>query len=65
MARVEHASRGFEREREKESSRHERGKKDVREDRPEDARDEGPGSAGAPCYSPGAPAACVGALTRR
>ena len=40
MARVEHASRGFEREREKESSRHERGKKDVREDRPEDARDE-------------------------
>ena len=42
MARVEHASRGFEREREreKESSRHEHGKKDAREDRPEDARDE-------------------------
>jgi hypothetical protein len=40
MARVEHASRGFERERDKESSRHERGKKDVREDRPEDSRDE-------------------------
>ena len=39
-ARVEHASRGFERERDKESSRHERGKKDVREDRPEDSRDE-------------------------
>ena len=40
MARVEHASRGFERERDKESSRHEHGKKDVREDRPEDSRDE-------------------------
>ena len=42
MARVEHASRGFEREREreKESSRHEHGKKDAREDRAEDARDE-------------------------
>jgi hypothetical protein len=42
MARVEHASRGFEREREdeKEGSRHEHSKKDRREDRTEDSRDE-------------------------
>ncbi len=41
MARVEHVSRGFEREREdKESSRHEHSSKDVREDRGEDGRDE-------------------------
>ena len=40
MARVEHASRGFEREREKESSRHEHGTTDAREDRGEDTRDQ-------------------------
>ncbi len=41
MARVEHSSKGFEREREdKESSRHEHGKQDHREDRPEDGGDE-------------------------
>ena len=43
MARVEHSSRGFERERdnEKDGPRHsEHSKKDVREDRAEDSRDE-------------------------
>ena len=42
MARVEHSSRGFERERDdKDPARHnEHGKKDAGEDRAEDSRDE-------------------------
>jgi hypothetical protein len=42
MARVEHASPGFERERDdKDGPRHgEHGKRDAREDRAEDSRDE-------------------------
>jgi hypothetical protein len=42
MARVEHSSRGFERERDDVDPKghKEHGKKDVREDRTEDARDE-------------------------
>jgi hypothetical protein len=39
MARVEHASKGFERERrDKESGKHEHGKHDAREDRAGDSR---------------------------
>ena len=42
MARVAHTSKGFERERDAKDGPHhsEHGKKDAREDRPEDARDE-------------------------
>lgn len=40
MARVEHISKGFERERGDKDKYGEHGKRDVREDRAEDSRDE-------------------------
>ena len=40
MARVEHASKGFERERPDKESKHENSKRDAREDRAGESRDD-------------------------